>query len=183
VRLSNPHGIDDLLMASTDNKYFYHISCLERLLDLRDYIPNKLKLDGGALLVGMFGTVAFISWGSLIHTWMDRKGFLDIKREDAYLKAHKEWEGDNSTWWFDYRFSCEEGHDCEQLIYAYEIAESRPPVYDFQKYPCRLSDIFLYKSDSNPVDGLLTPLPPLRQDEEGRLHEAASLATTSEEPV
>ena len=43
VRLSNPYSINNLLITSIDNKYFYYISYLKRLLDLRDYIPNKLK--------------------------------------------------------------------------------------------------------------------------------------------
>ena len=60
IRLLNPYNIDDLLIVSIDNKYFYYISCLERLLDLRDYIPNKLKFNNKSLLVGMFRTVIFI---------------------------------------------------------------------------------------------------------------------------
>jgi hypothetical protein len=60
VRLSNPYSINNLLITSIDNKYFYYISYLKRLLDLRDYIPNKLKFNSGALLVGMFRTVVFI---------------------------------------------------------------------------------------------------------------------------
>ncbi|KZF22633.1 hypothetical protein L228DRAFT_268022 [Xylona heveae TC161] len=87
------------LMHSRTNEYF-HVSCMERMLDLTTLIePGYFKMEGGVSLVGILGhTLKTQRFHEAIEDWFGYGGrTFDPSAYSAYRKAHRKWEGDVGT--------------------------------------------------------------------------------------
>ena len=61
-------------------KYYYHVACFDRMVNLKSLMPAKFKLDPREL------------WGLIPRKWFEDQGCIDLSKVASFIDAHKKYE-------------------------------------------------------------------------------------------
>ena len=89
---------------------YFHVSCLEEMLDLPSLSTTRFKLDKEPY---RWNDDWPWTWGWMLRLWSEHSGRIDLAKIKAYIKSHKNFEkvdGDFSTeyfeWYFEHQGEC-----------------------------------------------------------------------------
>ncbi|QSS58081.1 hypothetical protein I7I51_07503 [Histoplasma capsulatum] len=92
-----------VILTAGEREYF-HVSCLENMLDLSSLVPSRFKLDTGTY---KWNDGWPWTWGLMPRLWFEHRGCVKLKRIAGYIKARRNYDEDNgyfSTEWLNWQF-------------------------------------------------------------------------------
>jgi hypothetical protein len=72
-----------IVIVRHEREYF-HVSCLELMLDLSSLAPTRFQLDTS-------------SWGLMMRKWIEHSGRIELDAISAYIEAHNIFEKEQHT--------------------------------------------------------------------------------------
>lgn len=88
-------------------KHYYHIECFDWMVDLKELIPENMKLEER-------------NWGLMVRKWFEHRGKIDLAKIDTYIEEHKAFEEEyeranpnrmprDMQWWLSGHSDCAKG--------------------------------------------------------------------------
>ena len=140
--------MDDYRIALVSHaREYFHVSCLEQMLDLSSLAPTRFMLDKESY---RWNDGWPWTWGLMLRLWFEHGGRIDLAKVKAYLKSYKEFEkadGEFSTeyigWQLKHQREC--SADARTCRCPPEPKGPIPPTLEDYKSttgePCCLSEV------------------------------------------
>jgi hypothetical protein len=138
-----------IVLAGQQRQYF-HVSCLEKLLDLPSLAPSRFKLDSDRY---RWNDNWPWTWGLMLRKWFEHSGRIDINKIAEYSTAYDTYdkdEGDFDTQWITWQLAhqrkCLDGYsECPPA----PIGPEEPILKDYKTMEgetCLLSEVLQHPS-------------------------------------
>jgi hypothetical protein len=84
-------------------KHYYHVACFSSMIDLKDLLPSKLKMDGSSG-----------RWGLMVEKWFEHTGRIDLDKIAEFLEELAVYEAKHGDWSSEYiEWSLNHGRNCK----------------------------------------------------------------------
>ena len=97
--------MDDYRIALVSHaRQYFHVSCLEKMLDLSSLAPTRFKLDNEPY---QWNDGWPWTWGLMLRLWFEHGGRIDLAKVKTYIKSYKKFkkaDGEFSTVYLEWHF-------------------------------------------------------------------------------
>ncbi|KAF2180920.1 hypothetical protein K469DRAFT_555790 [Zopfia rhizophila CBS 207.26] len=156
------------IVLGTQPREYFHVSCLEKMLDLPSHAPTRFRLDTDCYRWNQDWPW---TWGLMLRKWFEHGGCINLGPIAGYIKVHKRYEkedGDYDTAWIEWHLAHQRKCNGDE-----EVCKCPPPpeapaepfLQDYQTKKsdvCPLSEVLRHGyverlASAIQVDGLLNP--------------------------
>ena len=89
------------IVLDTQPREYFHVSCLEKMLDLPSLAPTRFRLNTDCYRWNQDWPW---TWGLILRKWFEYGGCINLRKIAGYIKAHKRYEkedDDYDTAWIE----------------------------------------------------------------------------------